>query len=341
MVEKGFLSPYFINQPEKREVVFENPYVFITDKKINLVQQELIRVIEPLKGRDRPLLMIADDIAQDVLATLILNNLRGTLRVAAIRSPGFGAIRKAMLQDIAILTGATLLNEDAGITFKNFDLSFYGEAQKVTITEKTTSIISLNKQKNQYASDAVEQHCLLLRKQINLTDNVYEKQQYQDRIAKLTGGVAVIKVGAITETEMKEKKLRLEDAINATKAAIDEGVVPGGGAVFIHLSEFLRNWAKSNLAGDELIGAYIIADAITYPLMRIAKNAGQNGYIIIEDLLKQPMNIGYDAMNENLSDMYENGIIDPAKVTRSSLQNAASIASMVLTTECVIVESNE
>lgn len=335
MFEKGFISPYFVNQADKREVIFENPYVLVTDKNITLVQQELIPLLEQVKGTNRPLLIIADDIGQEALATLVLNNLRGTLQVAAVRAPGFGGAKKSFLQDIAILTNSTLVTEDTGLTLKNIKLASFGEANKVTITEKTTSIISLD------SSEAVATQCEVLRKQMNASDNESERQAFQDRIAKLSSGVARIKVGALTETEMKEKKLRLEDAINATKAAIDEGVVPGGGTVFIHLSELLKTWAKNNLSGDELIGAYIIADAITYPLMRIAKNAGKNGSIIMEELLQNSINMGYDALNERVIDMFEGGIIDPAKVSRSSLQNAASISSMILTTECVVVEASK
>jgi chaperonin GroEL len=335
MFEKGFISPYFINQPDKREVIFENPYILITDKKITLVQQELIPILEQIKGTNRPLLIIADNIAQEALATLVLNNLRGTLNIASVRAPSFGDLRKFLLQDIAVLTGSTLITEDTGLTLKNVKLTSFGEAKKVIITENSTSIITTT------TSEQITTHCEMLRKQMNLCDGPYEKQQFQDRIAKLSGGVAVIKVGAITETEMKEKKLRLEDAINATKAAIDEGVVPGGGTLFIHLSGLLKTWAKNNLYGDELIGAFIIADAITYPFHRIAKNAGKNGHIIIDALLQESLQTGYDALNENIIDMFESGIIDPAKVTRSSLQNAASISSMILTTECVIVENRK
>tara|TARA_B110000902_G_scaffold28633_1_gene31000 strand:- start:3246 stop:4844 length:1599 start_codon:yes stop_codon:yes gene_type:complete len=332
MFEKGFISPYFVNQSDKREVIFENPYVLVTDKKISLVQQELIPILEQVKGTNRPLLIIADDIAQEALATLVLNHLRGTLNVVGVRAPSFGGLRKAILQDIAVLTNSTLITEDTGFSLKNVKLASFGEAKKVIITENSTSIISNT------SGETLITHCEMLRKQMALSDISYEKEQFQDRIAKLSGGVAVIKVGAITETEMKEKKLRLEDAINATKAAIDEGVVPGGGTLFVHLSILLKTWAKNNLSGDELIGAYILADAITSPLLRIAKNAGKNGRIIIEDLSQQPIHMGYDALNEEIVDMFEAGIIDPAKVTRSSLQNAVSIASMILTTECVIVE---
>ena len=333
--EKGYISPYFVNVPEKREVVFENPYIFILDKKITLVQQELMPILELIKGTMKPLVIIADDVAQDALSTLVLNNLRGTIQVAAVRAPGFGALKKSLLQDIGVLTDGTVVTEETGLSLKNLKLSYFGTAKKVTITENSTSIISLN------TSEAVDSHCERLRKLVTITDDSYEKQQLQDRVAKLRGGVAVMKVGAITETEMKEKKLRLEDSINATKAALDEGIVPGGGTVLIHTSSLLKTWAKNNLVGEELRGALIIANALIAPLLRIAHNSGKNGPLLVEEILQNSFSIGYDALNGEIVDMYKIGIIDPAKVTRSSLQNAVSIASMVLTTECMIVEAGK
>lgn len=340
--EKGFISPYFINQSDRREVCFENPYILLTDKKITLVQQELIPILEQVKGINRPLLIIADDIAQEVLSTLVLNNLRGTLNVASVRAPSFGGLRKAMLQDISVLTNSTLVTEETGIMFKHITIAAFGQAQKVIVTENCTSIITSNKSKE------ITTYCESLRSQLRYCSVPYEQEQIQDRIAQLSGGVAVIKVGAITETEMKEKKLRLEDAINATKAAIDEGLVAGGGSLFIYLSELVKNWAKGNLEGDELVGAYIISNALKYPLSRIVKNAGKNGGIIIDRVMhrktkgdyKTPLwRRGYDVVQEEVVDMFHAGIIDPAKVTRSALQNAVSISSMILTTECVIVEN--
>jgi len=265
------------------------------------------------------------------LATLVLNKLRGIINIAAVRAPGFGQIRKANLEDLTILTNSQLITEDAGYSLKNATLDLLGEARRVIITKDNTTII------NEGTDEQVKLQCENLRKQINLADDAYEKEKLQDRIAKLSGGVAVIKVGAITETEMKEKKLRLEDAINATRAAVEEGIVPGGGATFAHISENLKNWAKNNLKEEELLGALIIAKAIERPLKRIAENGGKNGALIIDLLQEQDFEMGYDAFDETFVNMYDKGIIDPAKVTRTTLQNASSIAGMILTTECLVV----
>jgi len=236
--EKGFISPYFVNRPEKMEVILENPYILITDKKITLVKQDIIPILEQVTPTKRALLIIAEDIEKEALATLVLNKLRGIINIAAVRAPGFGQIRKANLEDLTILTNSQLITEDAGYSLKNATLDLLGEARRVIITKDNTTII------NEGTDEQVKLQCENLRKQINLADDAYEKEKLQDLIAKLSGGVAVIKVGAITETEMKEKKLRLEDAINATRAAVEEGIVPGGGATFAHISENLKNWAK-------------------------------------------------------------------------------------------------
>ena len=331
--DKGFISPYFITNPERMEVIFENPLILITDKKITLVKQDLIPVLEQVARVKRPLLIIAADIEKEALTTLILNKLRNVVNVAAVRAPSFGQRRKPILQDIAILTEGQFISEDTGLTLENILLNQLGQARRVIITKDTTTII------NEGTSLIVEQHCEKLRKQSKLTDDPYEKEQLQDRIAKLSGGVAVIKVGAATETEMKDKKLRLEDAINATRAAVEEGIVPGGGTTFVHLAEILRQWAKLNLKEDELIGALILSKAITSPLRRIAENAGKNSSIIIEKIENENFNIGYNAAEDFYGDMYSLGIVDPAKVTRSALQNATSIAGMILTTECIVVNN--
>jgi chaperonin GroEL len=332
--EKGFISPYFINKPERLQVVFENPYVLITDKQINLIEQELLPILEQIAPTKTPLLIIAQDIGQEALSTLVLNTIRKTITAAGVRTPAFGDLRKSILQDIAILTNATLITEDAGLTLKNVKLDLLGRARTIIIDKKSTIIV------NDSTQEQVKLHCNNLRKQINLTDDKYEKEKLQNRIAKLSGGVAVIKVGAVTETEMKDKKLRLEDAINATKAAVEEGIVPGGGSTYIKLGSRLSEWAGKNLLGDELIGALIVAKAIEAPLRRIAQNSGQNGSIIIEKIRKNSnqFSYGYDALNNRFEDLYDVGIIDPAKVTRSALQNATSIAAMILTTECLIVD---
>ena len=333
--EKGFVSPYFVNRPEKMEVVLENPYVLVTDKKITQVKQELIPILEQITPTNRSFVIIADDYDKEVLATLVLNKLRGIANLAAVRAPWFGQTRKSILEDICILTNGQLITEDAGFSLKNTTLELLGEARRVIITKDSTTII------NEGTEAQVRVQCENLRKQMSLADDAYEKEKLQDRIAKLSGGVAVLKVGALTETEMKEKKLRLEDAINATRAAIEEGIVPGGGATFAHLSENLKNWAKNNLNEEELLGALIIARAIETPLKRIVENGGKNGALVINTLQEQDFEIGYDAFDETFGNMYEKGIIDPAKVSRTTLQNASSIASMILTTECLVVKTKK
>ena len=335
-LEKGFISPYFITNTEKMEVCYENPYILLTDKRITLVQQDLLPVLEQLTKTKRPLLIIAEDVEKEALATLILNKLRGILNVVAIRAPGFGELRKQMLEDIAILTNGTVITQDAGLSLDNIQINLLGKARKIIINKDTTTIVSDGDSLND-----INIRCEQLRKQVGIADTTYEKEKLQDRIAKLSGGIAVIRVGAITETEMKDKKLRLEDAINATRAAIEEGIVPGGGATLAHLSENLLIWSKNNLKEDELIGAQIMARAILAPLKRIAENAGINGPVIIEKVKQQEFEIGFNAAKNVLGNMYREGIVDPAKVTRSGLQNATSIASMILTTECIIVDDNK
>ena len=331
--DKGYISPYFITNPGKMETVLENPYVLLTDKKITLVKQDLVPILEQIIPTKRSLLIIAEDIEQEALATLILNKLRGIINVAAVRAPGFGLIRKEGLEDLAILTGGKLIAEEAGYNLKTATIDLLGEAKRVILTTDTTTIIN----DNENTAQNIKIQCDNLRKQITLINDKYEKEKLKDRIAKLSGGVAIIRVGAITETEMKEKKLRLEDAINATRAAIEEGIVPGGGSTFIHLAENLKTWAKNNLKEEELLGALIIVKAIEKPLKRIVKNGGKNGSLVAQLAQEKPFEIGYDAITGTFINMYKSGIIDPAKVTRSTLQNAASIAGMILTTECLVV----
>nr|QCI05929.1 60-kDa chaperonin [Dasysiphonia japonica] len=328
--DKGFISPYFVTDPSKMEVIQENPYILLTDKKITLIQQELLPILEQVAKTGRSLLIIAEDIEKEALATMIVNKLRGIVNVVAVRAPGFGDRRKALLEDIAILTSGELITQDTGLSFDSISLDQLGTARKVQITKDSTTIVS---DANQYLINA---RCEQLRKQIQLSSNSYEKEKLEERLAKLSSGVAIIKVGAATETEMKEKKLRLEDAINATKAAIEEGIVPGGGSTCVHLSKYLNTWANDNLVNEELIGAIIVEKALLSPLMRIAENAGINGAIVLEKVKKNIFSIGYNANNNSIVNMYESGIIDPSKVTRSALQNASSIASMILTTECII-----
>jgi len=330
--ERGFISGYFVTNNERMEIVFENPYVLLTDKKITLVKQDLVPVLELVSKTNQPLVIICDNVEKEALATLIVNKLRGILNVVAVRAPGFGDRRKAILEDLAILTNGQVVTADAGLSLEKMDLDILGKARRIVVGKESTTIISdSNKSK-------VLARCEQLRRQMETTDSAYDKEKLQDRLAKLSGGVAIIKVGAATETEMKDRKLRLEDAINATKAAVEEGIVPGGGSTLVHISRELLEWAEETLVEDELIGALIVEKALSSPIKRIASNAGENGAIIAESIKDSSFEIGYNAATNEFVDMYEAGIIDPTKVTRSTLQNASSIASMVLTTECIIVD---
>ncbi|WP_288917549.1 chaperonin GroEL [uncultured Synechococcus sp.] len=332
--DKGYISPYFATDTERMEAVLEEPYILLTDKKIGLVQ-DLVPVLEQIARTGKPLLIIAEDIEKEALATLVVNRLRGVLNVAAVKAPGFGDRRKAMLEDIAVLTNGQLITEDAGLKLENAKIEMLGTARRVTINKDTTTIVAEGNEV------AVKARCEQIRKQMDETDSTYDKEKLQERLAKLAGGVAVVKVGAATETEMKDKKLRLEDAINATKAAVEEGIVPGGGTTLAHLAPVLEEWAQQNLSGEELLGARIVASALNAPLKRIAENAGANGSVVAENIRHKPFNEGYNAATGEYVDMLAAGIIDPAKVTRSGLQNAASIAGMVLTTECIVVDLPE
>jgi chaperonin GroEL len=332
--DKGYISPYFATDTERMEAVLEEPFILITDKKITLVQ-DLVPVLEQVARAGRPLVIIAEDIEKEALATLVVNRLRGVLNVAAVKSPGFGDRRKAMLEDIAVLTGGQVITEDAGLKLDTTKLESLGKARRITLTKDSTTIVAEGNEA------AVKSRVEQIRRQMEETESSYDKEKLQERLAKLAGGVAVIKVGAATETEMKDRKLRLEDAINATKAAVEEGIVPGGGTTLAQLSPELETWATSNLKGEELIGATIVARALAAPLKRIAENAGQNGAVIAERVKEKDFNVGFNAATNEFVDMFEAGIVDPAKVTRSALQNAASIAGMVLTTECIVVDKPE
>ncbi|HEY9823936.1 MAG TPA: chaperonin GroEL [Stenomitos sp.] len=332
--DKGYISPYFATDTERMEAVQEEPLILITDKKIGLVQ-DLVPVLEQVARAGRPLLIIAEDIEKEALATLVVNRLRGVLNVAAVKAPGFGDRRKAMLEDIAVLTGGQLITEDAGFKLESAKLEMLGKARRVTITKDSTTIVAEGNEAE------VKARCEQIRRQMDETESSYDKEKLQERLAKLAGGVAVIKVGAATETEMKDRKLRLEDAINATKAAVEEGIVPGGGTTLAHLAPQLEAWANANLTGEELVGAQIVSRSLTAPLKRIAENAGQNGAVIAERVKEKDFNVGYNAADNTYVDLFEAGIVDPAKVTRSGLQNAASIAAMVLTTECIIADKPE
>jgi len=332
--DKGYISPYFATDTERMEAVLDEPYILLTDKKIGLVQ-DLVPVLEQVAKTGKPLLIIAEDIEKEALATLVVNRLRGVLNVAAVKAPGFGDRRKAMLEDMAVLTNGQLITEDAGLKLENATLDMLGTSRRVTINKDTSTIVAEGNEA------AVNARCEQIKKQMEETDSTYDKEKLQERLAKLAGGVAVVKVGAATETEMKDKKLRLEDAINATKAAVEEGIVPGGGTTLAHLAPALSEWSSASLSGEELIGANIVEAALTSPLMRIAENAGANGAVVAENVKSKPVNDGYNAATGEYVDMLSAGIVDPAKVTRSGLQNAASIAGMVLTTECIVADLPE
>jgi chaperonin GroEL len=332
--DKGYISPYFATDTERMEAVLDEPYILITDKKITLVQ-DLVPVLEQVARSGRPLLILAEDIEKEALATLVVNRLRGVLNVAAVKAPGFGDRRKSMLEDIAVLTGGQVITEDAGLKLDAVKLEQLGKARRLTITKDSTTIVAEGNEAE------VKTRCEQIRRQMEETESSYDKEKLQERLAKLSGGVAVVKVGAATETEMKDRKLRLEDAINATKAAVEEGIVPGGGTTLAHLSPELEAWAKDTLKDEELIGALIVARSLSAPLKRIAENAGQNGAVIAERVKEKDFNVGFNAATNEYVDMFEAGIVDPAKVTRSALQNAASIAGMVLTTECIVVDKPE
>ena len=332
--DKGYISPYFATDTERMEAVLEEPYLLITDKKITLVQ-DLVPVLEQVARSGRPLVIIAEDIEKEALATLVVNRLRGVLNVAAVKAPGFGDRRKAMLEDIAVLTGGQLITEDAGLKLENAKLDMLGKARRITLTKDNTTIVAEGNEA------PVKARCEQIRRQMEETESSYDREKLQERLAKLAGGVAVIKVGAATETEMKDRKLRLEDAINATKAAVEEGIVPGGGTTLAHLAPQLEEWANANLTHEALTGALIVSRALSAPLKRIAENAGVNGAVVAERVKEKDFNVGYNASSNEFVDMFEAGIVDPAKVTRSALQNAASIAGMVLTTECIVVDKPE
>ncbi len=332
--DRGYLSPYFVTNGERMEVEYENARLLITDKKISSIQ-ELVPVLEKIARTGQALVIIAEDIEGEALATLVINKARGVLNIAATKSPGFGERRKAMLQDIAVLTGGQLISEEVGLSIDTATLEMLGTARKITIDKENTIIVSGEEHKAD-----VQKRIEQIRKQLEATDSDYDKEKLSERIAKLAGGIAVIKVGAATETELKDRKLRIEDALNATKAAVEEGIVAGGGTTLLHLItkiEAIRN----TLDAEEQVGADLVAKALEAPLRQIADNAGVEGSIVIERVRASEFNIGYNALTDVYEDMIAAGIIDPAKVVRSALQNAGSIAGMVLTTEAVIVEKPE
>jgi chaperonin GroEL len=330
--DRGYLSPYFITDPERMEVVLENPVILIHEKRITSMK-DLLPVLELVVGASRPLLIIAEDIEGEALATIVVNKLRGTLQVAAVKAPGYGDRRKAMLEDVAILTNGRAVTEDLGIKLESITMEDLGQAKKVTIDKDNTTIIEGGGK-----SAAIEGRVRQLRAQVEDTTSDYDREKLQERLAKLVGGVAIIKVGAATETEMKEKKARVEDAMHATKAAVEEGIVPGGGVALLRAANVLQ---KLKLEGDEQIGVNIIIRAIEEPMRWIATNAGHEGSIVVQRVKEMKDEEGFNAQTEQYENLVEAGVIDPTKVVRSALQNAASIASLLLTTEAVISQIPE
>ncbi|AJG40302.1 MULTISPECIES: chaperonin GroEL [Thermotoga] len=333
--DRGYISPYFVTDAEKMEVVLKEPFILITDRKLSAVKP-LIPILEKVAQTGKPLLVIAEDVEGEALTTLVLNKLKGTLQSCAVKAPGFGERRKAMLQDIAILTGGQVASEELGINLEDLTLEDLGRADLVRVKKDETIIIG-----GKGDPEAIKKRIAQIKAQIEETTSEYEKETLQERMAKLAGGVAVIKVGAATETELKEKKHRIEDALSATRAAVEEGIVPGGGVTLLRSRKAVEKLLEE-LDGDEKIGAQIVYKALSAPIRQIAENAGYDGAVIIEKILaSDDPAYGFDALRGEFGNMFEKGIIDPAKVTRSALQNAASIAGMLLTTEVLVVEKPE
>src|SRR3954468_7561846 len=331
--DRGYLSPYFVTDPERMEVAFENAYVLINEKKISSMK-DILPLLEQISKSGRPLVIIAEDIEGEALATLVVNKLRGTLQVAAVKAPGFGDRRKAMLQDIAILTGGKAITEDLGIKLENVQVQDLGQAKKITIDKDNTTVVE-GKGKHSEIEGRVKE----IRSQIDKTTSDYDREKLQERLAKLVGGVAVIKVGAATETEMKEKKARVEDAMHATRAAVEEGIVPGGGVALVRCQSAL---ASLKLTGDEAIGAQIVRRACEEPLRQIVNNAGEEGAIVVGKIRdSKDTSFGYNAQSGDFEDLVKAGVIDPTKVTRTALQNAGSIAALMLTTEALVCDIPE
>jgi len=330
--DRGYLSPYFVTDPERMEVVLENPVVLIHEKKISSMK-DLLPLLEQVARMGKPLLIIAEDVDGEALATLVVNKLRGTLQAAAVKAPGFGDRRKAMLEDIAVLTGGKAITEDLGIKLENVKVEDLGKAKKITIDKDNTTIVE-----GSGGQKAIEGRVKQIRTQVEETTSDYDREKLQERLAKLVGGVAVIKVGAATETEMKEKKARVEDAMHATKAAVEEGIVPGGGVALIRAAKVLD---KLKAEGDQQVGVNLIRRAIEEPLRWIATNAGQEGSIVVQKVKDMKDEEGYNAQTDTYENLVEAGVIDPTKVVRSALQNAASIASLLLTTEAIVAEIPE
>ena len=330
--DKGYLSPYFATNTESMEVALENAYILIHEKKISSLK-DLLPLLEKIAKANRPLLVIAEDVEGEALATLVVNKLRGTLQVAAVKAPGFGDRRKAILEDIAILTGGRCLTEDLGIRLENVQVEDLGRAKRITVDKENTTIVE-----GEGKSSDIQGRVTQIRRLIEETTSDYDREKLQERLAKLAGGVAVINVGAATETEMKEKKARVEDALHATRAAVEEGIVPGGGVALIRVQRALDSL---HFEGDEKIGANIVRRAIEFPLRQLADNAGKEGALIVEEVRKRRGNDGYNVATDSYEDLVKAGVVDPAKVTRTALQNAASISGLLLTTEGLVTEMPE
>jgi len=330
--DRGYLSHYMVTDTEKMEAVLEEPYILITDRKISNVQ-DILPALEKIVQQGKQLLLIAEDVEGEALATLVLNKLRGTFICVAVKAPGFGDRRKAMLEDIAILTGGRVISEELGLELKNVELNMLGRARQVKVSKEDTIIVD-----GYGDSEEIKKRIAQIKAQIEDTTSDFDREKLQERLAKLAGGVAVIEVGAATETELKELKLRIEDALSATKAGVEEGIVPGGGTALINAMKVLD---KINVTGDELTGVNIIRRALEEPVRLIAENAGLEGSVVVERLKNEPPGVGFNALTGVYEDMFKAGIVDPAKVTRSALQNAASIASMFLTTEAVVADIPE
>ena len=331
--DRGYISPYFMTNGDKMEAVLDDALILLTDKKVSAMK-DLLPVLEPVAREGKSLLIIAEDVDGEALTTLVLNKLRGTLKIAAVKAPGFGDRRKEMLQDIAILTGATVISEERGFTLENANPAMLGHAEKVTINKENTTIVGGAGDKAEITERANQ-----IRKQIETTKSDYDREKLQERLGKLAGGVAVLYVGAATEVEMKEKKDRVEDALNATRAAVEEGYLPGGGVAYIRAAEALKDLKGEN--EDETTGIHIVAKAIEEPLRQIAENAGVEGSVVINKVREGKADFGYNARTDEYVDLYEAGVIDPTKVARVALENAASVAGMFLTTECGIVDIPE
>ena len=331
--DRGYISPYFMTNGDKMEAVLDSPYILITDKKVSTMK-DLLPVLEPIAREGKSLLIVAEDVDGEALTTLVVNKLRGTLKIAAVKAPGFGDRRKEMLQDIAILTGGMVISEERGFTLENTTPDMLGKAEKVVVTKDNTTVVN-----GAGSAEAIQERADLIRKQIETTTSDYDREKLQERLGKLAGGVAVLYVGAATEVEMKEKKDRVEDALSATRAAVEEGIVPGGGVAYIRAAEAIKDLKGVN--EDETTGIHIVARAIEEPLRQIAANAGVEGSVIINKIREGKGDFGYNARTDEYVNMFEAGVIDPTKVSRVALENAASVAGMFLTTECAIVDLPE